>query len=173
MTLLPFEIWKDIPGYEGMYQASSMGRIRNVKTKKIRKIGYNSHTDMCVVMLIKNSHYRCEKVHRLIGLTFIPNPNNYQCINHKDEDRSNNQVSNLEWCTHKYNNNYGSRNIRVSEKHSRPVKQLTTDGILIRYWVSGIEVERRLGFARQNVWKCCKNESKTAYGYKWEFADEK
>ena len=115
------EIWRDIPGYEGKYQVSNTGEVKSlnynhtgeIKLLKqgIKKKGYRQ------VNLYKNGKVKHHLVHRLVAIAFIPNPNNYKEVNHKDEDPSNNNVKNLEWCTREYNNNYGTRNKRTSESH--------------------------------------------------------
>lgn len=123
------EIWKDIPGYEGLYQASTYGRI-----KSLRRYRFNHNKKQIVeerilkpgvvngylrVALWKDAKQKNILVHRLIALTFISNPNNYKEINHKDETRQNNHVDNLEWCSHKYNNNYGTINERRSKNRKK------------------------------------------------------
>lgn len=126
------EEWKDIPNYEGLYQASTYGRIKSLKRfrynhskkqiaeERILKPGVvNGYLR---VSLWKDNKFKNYLVHRLIAMTFIPNPNNYKCINHKDETRKNNKVNNLEWCTHKYNNNYGTINQRRSKKRKELLK---------------------------------------------------
>lgn len=119
------EIWKPIPNYEN-YEVSSLGRVRslnyNNQTDKvrilklaIRKDGYTQ------IMLNKEGKCKMYSVHRLVAEAFIPNPNNLPCVNHIDENKQNNDVSNLEWCSYGYNINYGSRNERASKAHCKPV----------------------------------------------------
>ena len=116
------EIWKDILGYEGLYQVSSYGRIKSLSRKR------NNGLDKTIILkeninnkgykrinLHKNKKMKSYLVHRLVAQAFIPNPNNYPIINHKDENPSNNHVSNLEWCTYKYNNNYGTKGEKISK----------------------------------------------------------
>lgn len=117
--LLPKQCWKDIPNYESKYQVSNTGKVRSLNYKrtgktKILKIreDKNGYT---VVTLTKNSKKKTYSVHRLVAQAFIPNPNNLPCINHIDEDKTNNTVWNLEWCTHEYNINYGTHNKKVSK----------------------------------------------------------
>lgn len=100
------EIWIDCKGYEGKYQVSNLGRVWSIGSQKylngfIDKDGY-----MCVYLTAKNGKVKMEKIHRLIALVFLDNPNNYPQVNHKDKNKSNNCVDNLEWCTAKYNNTY-------------------------------------------------------------------
>lgn len=127
--LLPKQCWKDIPGYQALYQVSNTGRVRSLnynRTGKIKilkqrkdKLGYRS------VFLCKDGKLKKYSVHRLVALAFIPNPNNYPIINHKDENKINNTVWNLEWCTQEYNNNYGNRNKKISKAHKG--KQFTEE----------------------------------------------
>lgn len=117
------EIWRDIKGYEGLYKVSNYGRIKSLERKdclgrskkeKILKLSEDKDGYL-LITLHKNKKVKTFKVHRLVAETFVPNPNNYPIINHKDENKINNHVSNLEWCTVKYNNNYGTRNERSSK----------------------------------------------------------
>lgn len=100
--------------------------------------------------------------------TFIPNPNNYPCVNHKDENKNNNNIENLEWCTYEYNNNYGSHNTNAGEGHKKPILQLL-DGIVIKRWKSAIDVERELNIQSRNIAKVLKGKRKTAGGYMWAY----
>ena len=114
------EVWKDIPMYADIYEVSNFGRVRSKVTGHIIKC-YPNHKGYLRVVIHLNGRIKKEMVHRLVALTFIPNPNNYPQINHKDECKTNNMVDNLEWCTCEYNTNYGTRS-----KHSKPVE---VDGI--------------------------------------------
>ena len=107
------EIWKDVVGYEGYYQVSNMGRVYSFKTNKILK--QSVARGYLQVGLLDNGKQKTGIVHRLVAEAFLPNENNYPCVNHKDENRKNNNVSNLEWCTHEYNNNYGTRKEKASK----------------------------------------------------------
>ena len=121
------EVWKDIPGYEGLYQVSNLGRVKSMSRQK--KHSYNSVAQLkekiltpiniCGyhrVILRKNNKAHNKFIHRLVAEAFIDNINNYNEVNHKDENKTNNRVDNLEWCSHKYNINYGSGNIKRSIK---------------------------------------------------------
>lgn len=107
-------IWKDIKGYEGLYQISNTGEIYSCRSKKILKqtVDKKGYKRICLYL---NGNIKNFQVHRLIAIAFIPNPNNYPIINHKDENPLNNEVDNLEWCTYKYNNNYMNRNKKLSK----------------------------------------------------------
>ena len=114
------ETWKDIEGYEGLYQVSNLGKVKSLnynKTSesKLLKLQKNSNGYTRVV-LYKNRKPKVCLVHRLVAQAFIPNPNNLPQINHKDEDKANNSVDNLEWCTYLYNNTYGTAIERATEK---------------------------------------------------------
>lgn len=182
------EVWKNISGYEGLYEVSSLGRVRSLPHKVYNKLigeyiskekilkqgslvrGYKG------VGLYKNGKEKTQKVHRLVAEAFIPNPNNYPEVNHKNEDTSDNRVTNLEWCTSKYNSNYGTRTQRIAQKNlnrnkSKRVLQLDLSGNLIHVWPSASETQRN-GFSQGNVSACCRGERKTHKGYKWQYAKE-
>ena len=108
------EEWRDIKGYAGRYQISSFGRIYSCCSGIYLKI-HTREDGYKQVSLYKNDKYKRFLVHRLVALHFIENPNNYTQVNHKDENKQNNCVYNLEWCTARYNINYGSHNKRVSD----------------------------------------------------------
>ena len=115
------EIWKDIINYEGKYEVSNLGRVRSLSYNgtgeiKLLKPGTNKR-GYKRVGLCKNGKTKHYYVHRLVAITFIPNPDDLSIVNHKDENPANNNVNNLEWCTSEYNNNYGTRNERASESH--------------------------------------------------------
>ena len=124
------EEWRDIKGYEGLYQVSNYGRVRSVsrivtwknnqlKTYKSRIMKIQQKNGYYTVSLYKDFNSKTIRVHRLVGEAFIPNPDNLPFINHIDENKLNNRVENLEWCTRQYNNNYGSRNHKISVARSK------------------------------------------------------
>lgn len=160
------EIWKDIEGYEGLYQVSNLGRVKSLKfnKEKILKLLLDSK-GYYKVNLYKNNKIKTYLMHRLIASAFISNPNNLPQVNHKDEDKTNNKVENLEWCTVDYNINYGTR----TEKTQKPILQFTKDGEFVKKWSCIKDVERELGFYRQSISKCCLGKRKTAYGFKWHY----
>jgi len=134
------EIWKDIENYEGYYQVSNLGRIRSVTREVIHKNG-NKHTyygsiksqsfdkdGYKIVTFSKDSIKKSYKVHRLVAAAFLDNPNNYSAVNHKNEDKTDNCVDNLEWCDNAYNNQYGTRLERISVTQGTPIVQLTIEG---------------------------------------------
>lgn len=171
------EIFKEIEGYSGLYAVSNYGRVKslgngnsNNSKERILKPAKNSDGYL-VVGLYKEGKCKFYKIHRLVAQAFIPNPNNYPQVNHKDEDKTNNKVENLEWCTHFYNINYGTRNQKVAERHINNPKQskqvlcLETGKI----YPSTHQVERELGFYQQDISKCCNGKLKTCGGYTWKY----
>ena len=117
------EIWRPIEGYEGLYEVSNLGRVRSLdrydsrnQFRKGRIMKQNNDgRDYMSIQLCLNGKLKKYFVHRLVAEAFLPNPDNLPQVNHKDEDKSNNRVDNLEWCTAKYNLSYGTRNIRIRE----------------------------------------------------------
>lgn len=169
------EIWKDIDGYVGKYQVSTFGRIRSLENKSKTKAFSNS----VLVTFIDTVGYvavnlsrKTYKVHRLVARAFLPNPNNYPCVNHKDENKTNNYVENLEWCTHKYNNNYGTRNFRISQNSGKPIHQYTLEGTFIRSWKSIQEAATFYKVDRTCICACCAGRQRTSCGYVWRYADD-
>ena len=127
------EIWKDIKGYEGLYQISNLGRVKSfpragTRTKKERilktRFSYNGYER---ISLSKEDIDKAYFIHRLVAQAFISNPYNYKEINHKDENSRNNKVSNLEWCDRSYNINYKNRNKKVADKLAIRVIQLKNE----------------------------------------------
>ena len=110
------EIWKDIIGFEGIYEVSSFGNIRRIKTGRILSASKcGGCRGYARIILCKNGKQYGKLVHRLVAELFIENPQGLSEVNHKDEDKTNNRVENLEWCDHKYNMNYGSRKDKARE----------------------------------------------------------
>jgi len=187
------EIWKEIPGYDGRYSASSEGRIRSndwviawrgttkLVKGRILKPARDQKGYLYVGLTNSDGIMKCIKVHRLVALTFIPNPDKLPEINHKNEDKTNNSIwvnpdgtvdperCNLEWCTSGYNHNYGSRNERARNNVKRPVLQYSIDGEFIREWDSAKDAGIALGGAgNAAIINCCSGRIKTAYGYVWK-----
>ena len=168
------EIWKPINEYPD-YMISSLGRVKSLKRNKelilktpLNKFGYPT------ISLCKENTHKVVLVHRLVAQAFIPNTNNLPQINHIDEDKTNNCVENLEWCTAKYNTNYGTRNIRALDKThkkiSKPVLQFSLDGELVRKWETTYSIEKNMLIHHSDITKCCKGKQKTAGGYIWKYA---
>ena len=167
------EIWRDIKEYEGLYKVSNLGRVKTLHSgknkmknniKKFRKC----HDGYYRVNLYKEKHIKSPFVHRLVAQAFIPNPNNYSCINHKDENKLNNNVNNLEWCTKQYNNKYSAK----SRKQHRIILQYSKDNIFIREWPNISNPSKELSIYRNAIWRCCNGTQKTAGGYIWRYAEK-
>lgn len=166
------EIWKNIEGYPN-YQISSMGRVKTLNYKhtdkekilKSRKDKYG----YIKVDLYEEGKQKTHTLHRLVATAFIDNPNNLSQVNHKDEDKTNNRVENLEWCSPQYNINYGSRNEKMAKSRSIPILQFNLDGEFIKKWESGAQVQKDLGFDNSSITKCCKGKYKSVYGFIWRY----
>ena len=173
------EVWKDIEGYEGLYQVSNLGRVKRLAGKCRVKGGERTVPEKILKGDIRSGYRRvqlCKEgvwerllVHRIVTNAFIPNPDNLPCVNHKDENPSNNNVENLEWCTHKYNSNYGTSPDRIGEKLSKKVYQYSKDGTFIREWKSLHEIRKELGYNESCICLCCNGKQYSAYGYKWSY----
>ena len=163
------ELWKDIKNYEGHYQVSNFGRVKSIKFGKeiILKPVTDRHGYL-IVGLWKNNKQKTYKVHRLVMEAFIPNTDNLPCVNHKDEDKTNNNVENLEWCTYTYNNNYGTRIERISKRRSKTVLQYDLEGNFIREWESSAECGRN-GFNQGHVAACCQGKLKKHKDSIWRY----
>ena len=169
------KVWKDIEGYEGLYKISDKGRVKSLKQGKEKilkplcdRLGY------LFINLYKNGDMKKCLIHRLVAQAFIPNTNSLPQVNHKDEDKTNNKVENLEWCSAKYNNSFGTRIQRVAEKMtngktSKPVLQYTKDGKFVKEWKSTHDIERNLGYDHSLISACCRGKYKSAYGYVWKY----
>lgn len=181
------ELWKDIKGYEGLYQVSNLGNVLSVGRKintgrngyrfsldKILK-QYNGKNGYSYVILYNKNGAKTLRVHRLVAETFISNPENKSQINHKNENKKDNWVENLEWVTAKENCNYGSRNIRILHK-MRPnnIKNFGQKVLCVELGIVFDSIKSASRFCgRENISEICaclnhKNGLKTAYGYHWE-----
>ena len=184
------EVWKIIEGTNEKYSVSNLGRVRRnehyTEIKPNNSIAHykerllNGYKDQegYVVYGLQISHGKVltKKGHKLVAEAFIPNPNNFSCINHKDEDRSNNNVDNLEWCDVKYNNNYGTRKDKLRKISGIRVAQYTTDGKLVKIWNSMQEASQSFGCkTTATIRRVCKGVKgrKTYRGFVWRYVDKK
>ena len=191
------EIWKDIKGYEGLYQISNLGNVKKIKNKKYNinkkeveekeinkyisirthKLGYKY-----VKLTDKNGIRKNLFLHRLIAQAFIPNPNNYSCINHINGIKNDNRIENLEWCSQKQNVRYAwdnglCENVRKvcainGKRKSKKIIQKNKNGEVIKVWNSTMDIERELGILHNNITFCCKHYNRTAGGFIWEYYKE-
>lgn len=182
------EVWKPIEGFEGIYEISNCGNVRSldrcfsydsnygrhnyygtILKKSLKRNGYHQ------VNLYYKGHVKHIAVHRLVANAFIPNPNNLPYVNHKDENKTNNHVDNLEWCTAKYNTNYGTGIERCVKGRkdvlSKPIYQLDLNGNVIAEYTSATVAAKTLGgkASQAAIWRCLIGKFKTAYGYKWKY----
>lgn len=173
------EIWKPIKGYEGLYEVSNLGSVKSLARKTTSGKHRVCHQTKCgyiSVGLWKNGAKKQFLVHRLVADAFIPNPNNKPQVNHIDENKSNNRVDNLEWCTNLENHRHGTINKRLSNilknnpKTSKPVNCYTKNKCFVCLYPSISEAERKTGIFNQSIVQCCKGKLKTAGGFIWEYA---
>lgn len=167
---------KAINGFPN-YAVTRDGDVYRLETmKKLKPIERNGYFD---VRLYHNGRSKIIKLHRLVAEAYIPNPFNYPCVNHKDENKANNRVENLEWCTYRYNNFYG-KNKPVNNlclgitATSKAVCQCLVDGKVIAEYVSAREASRQTGINQSNIVKCClrKDGHKTCGGYVWKYTND-
>jgi hypothetical protein len=198
MEDLENEIWKDVVGFEGAYKVSNLGRVKSLprtspypgSANGRREVGKMLKLTLCedgyarVPLSNGTNDQKKYRVHRLVAIAFIPNPNNYPNINHVNSDRKDNNISNLEWCTQAQNNlhayRYGFKRpvkarlgVRgVPTKASRSVAQFDLAGNFIRIWACHSQVKRDMDIAASSVSGCCMGRLKTAGGFVWKFEDE-
>lgn len=165
--MLLSEEWKEIKDYEN-YEISNFGDVRNKKTQRILK-PWKCTSGYLEVYLWNNGKSEVKLIHRLVALAFLTNPTNLSQVNHKDEDKTNNAVDNLEWCDSKYNANYGTRNKRSSERRSLPILQLDLQGNFIKEFPSIRQAIRDTGV--NNIAFVLSGRYNQAGGYLWKYKD--
>lgn len=171
------EIWRDVDGYVGLYKVSNFGRVKSLeridsqgKHVAEKLLTYDTSRAYYAVTLSKNGKQTHKSVHRLVAEAFIPNPDNLPQVNHKDEDKHNNCVDNLEWITLADNNTYGTRLQRSIAANGTPVYQKTLNGEIIREWESLAQIEAECGYSKSVISLAINGKAKTAYGYRWSKA---
>lgn len=177
------EIWKDIVGYEGFYEVSNTGKVRGVERIKTSSL-CNQHGTVTIKPklrkpIIVNKYYSVNlskygkikhlRVHRLVAEAFLENPNSLPQINHKDENKLNNCVENLEWCSCRYNQNYGSRKTKRLHTKTKKISQYDLENNFIKTYYSLSEASRQIKISRQAISKCALGKLKTCGGYKWKY----
>ena len=190
------EEWRQIQGYEGLYEVSNLGRVKSLERYdkmgrliKEKTLNPRKHKKgYLYVGLSKDGIQKKYSIHRLVAIAFIPNPNNLPQVNHKDENKENNCLDNLEWCTNEYNCNYGNhgKNIsksllggtlseqtrqRMSEARSIKIVQLSLNGKLIKIWNSLRETDK-FGYRHACISECCRGLRKTHKKFKWMYYND-
>lgn len=179
------EIWKRIPGFEGRYSVSNMGRVkvhesylngsgggkRRIPEKILKQNETNSGYKTVGLGRRIDGTRKTRTVHKLVALAFIPNPDNKATVNHIDENKHNNRADNLEWCTYKENMHHNNDSMikRGAETQRQYFGQYTVDGTLIKVWHGFKKMDRETEFRRRSVWLCCRGKQKTYKGYVWKY----
>lgn len=183
------EVWIDIAGYEGLYQVSNLGRIQSlprvnlcVNRKYVRKgkvlKGMSDKDGYLYVLLSKEGVQRKFLIHRLVAKHFIPNPQNFPQVNHRNEVVDDNRLENLEWCDCVYNIRYGTgikrrAKLQTNKHGAKAVLQFTLDGEFVREFPSTMEIVIVYGFRQSHINECCLGKAKSSYGYVWKYKDKR
>ena len=180
------EEWRDINGYEGIYQVSSLGRVRSLDRiiEQVTRWGdihprlikgtclqpHNLRGGYLGVMLSEHRQKKMTLIHRLVAIAFIPNPQSLETVNHKDENKKNNRADNLEWMSRGDNVRYGT-GIQRKRNTSIPVVQMSIDGTHIQTYTSAKAAGETLGLHPTNITACCRGKrgARTAGGYRWKY----
>lgn len=179
------KIWKPISGYELLYEVSSLGRVRSLP-RRVWQTGnkceyYHTYKGRVLSLVLRPSGYyevsltdkerrKNYSVHYLVASAFLPNPHGLPQINHKNENKADNRVDNLEWCTAKHNSNHATRNLRAAMKRSVPVIA-ERNGYLFEF-DSITEAARQTKACDKNIIACCRGRRKVAKGYHWRYKED-
>lgn len=176
------EIWRDVKGYEDIYQVSNKGQVKRLeivivdkndkkyhKKERILKGSIDGNGYLQVQLYDDKGRKKSLRVNRLVAEVFISNIENKSQVNHKDENKTNNRVENLEWVTAKENCNYGTRNERLAKARSKSVIQYTKDKVLVKVWPSTCEAGRQLEISQGNICNALQGRYKTCGGYIWKY----
>lgn len=181
------ELWKDIDGFEGLYQISSLGNVKSLNyrnEKKEQNLALKHHwTGYSMVSLRNNGKLKYLNVHRLVALAFVENPFRKPCVNHIDGNKQNNCSANLEWVTHKENTQHAIKNglrkdtnmrgrIGILNPLSKKVNQYKKDGSFVKTWDCISDVARFYNCLPSSVINCCAGRNKSCKGYIWKYADD-
>ena len=158
------EQWKPVKDYEGLYWISDLGNIKSAKGLKRKATQINGYE---YVTLYKNGKQSHKLIHRLVAEAFLPNPDMLPEVNHISENKLDNSVNNLEWCTHKYNHNFGTGHDKSAEKQGRKVK---LEGEIVKIHESVREAARSVGKSHKDIYNVCNGRRNTSSGFRWEYA---
>lgn len=157
--------WKPIPGFERFYEISNEGDVLSLRSGRIRKPVLSNANRYLTMILCGDKHKKTVYIHRLVAEVFVDNPNGFTSVNHKDENKLNNNASNLEWCTQAYNNTYNGKDQRVC----KGVVQVDPNTGEETHWQSARKAHEA-GIANyKNISACCRGLRFTAGGYIWRF----
>ena len=161
------EKWKDVDGYEGVYQVSNKGRLKHILVKdrceKLVRL-YKEKTGYIRITLSHKNKRKKISMHREVAKLFIPNPNNLETVNHKDYNRTNNDADNLEWMTVEVNLRYS-----IDRHYKKAVIQMDLQGNILKEWPSAYEVEKQIGYKSTTISRCCLGKNKTYMKCLWKF----
>lgn len=172
------ELWSPVKGYETLYAISNYGRVKSIARvvkrstspikvrERILKCSLNKGYKF--VVFSRWGKLRTKYIHRLVAEAFVPNPNGFKIINHKDENKVNNIYTNLEWCSSSYNNSYNGAAVRRAILKRKPISQYDKDGVFIRNWAHAREAAEELGISKRAIYECCKGRSRTSGGFIWK-----
>lgn len=164
--------WVPVKGFEGLYEISRFGEVRGIKRQGTAggRIGTRENNKGYITIdLCKNgTPVRGILVHRLVAEAFLENPENLPFVNHKDENKSNNTVENLEWCDHEYNMNYGTAKERRIKTKGKMCKGVWPDGTT-KIYKNCADAGRDLGLSQGSIWGCCNGRWKTSGGARWSY----
>ena len=167
MILTAFSTINGYPGYvvtvKGEVYSLKRGRPYRLKSRI-------DHNGYCRVELCKNGKPKYIFAHRLVAEAFIPNPENKPYINHKDENKQNNSVANLEWCTAAENNKHGTRLSRIAEAKKKRILQTDLSGKVLKEWTSQIDAANILNLNAKNINQCLRNKRKSCGGFGWRYS---
>lgn len=182
------EIWKDIEGYEGLYQVSNMGRVRSLERTRsmnqdrVRKpvpvpgrilVPQKKKAGYLGVVLSKDGKQRNVRIHCIVAKSFLPNPEGKPQVNHINGIKSDNRLSNLEWATNSENQQHAlATGLRDMSQRRKAIFQYDMSGKFIRSWNGAVEVEKETGMSQRYVASCCRGEERSAYGFVWKYESE-
>lgn len=166
---IPEEEWRDILGFEELYQVSNFGNVRTVKNGEAEMSQQENRNGYMTVHLRNKGVERRAMVHRLVAEAFIPNPDGLRDVNHKNGNKSDNRVENLEWVSHSDNMTHSFRELGKNVRH---IVQLDLDNNFIERWNSIIEASEATGICRTDIGECCRGNRKHTKGYKWKYEED-